>query len=180
MTACLWFCAITAVYFRLQVSHFGNIRFFLNSQKFRKNSSEISLGQNPVSEKQGFPNIPNLRNIWNLLYSELSENYENMTLKLNFENCKKLVPTQIPTRTFEFKFGMQGLTSDATLLSLASVYRWYSCTCIAFVRRDCILLEVQYLQRQTRDILTYSYDTPFKFIVFCYIFEVSITVIFPF
>jgi len=127
MTACLWFCAITAV-----------------------------------------------------LYSELSENYENMTLKLNFENCKKLVPTQIPTRTFEFKFGMQGLTSDATLLSLASVYRWYSCTCIAFVRKDCILLEVQYLQRQTRDIWTYSYDTPFKLIVFCYIFEGSITVIFPF
>jgi len=65
---------------------------------------EISLGQ-----KQGFPNIPNLRNIWNVFYSKLSKNYEKMMLKLNFENCENLVPAQIPNRTFEFKFGMQGL-----------------------------------------------------------------------
>jgi len=31
-------------------------------------------------------------------------------LKSNFVNREKLVPTRIPTRTFEFKFGMQGLT----------------------------------------------------------------------
>jgi hypothetical protein len=60
-------------------------------------------------QKQGFPNIPNLRKIQNIFYSKLSENYEKIMLKLNFENRKKLVPTQIPTRTFEFKFGMQGL-----------------------------------------------------------------------
>jgi len=47
-----------------------------------------------------------------LLYSELSENYEKMTLISNFENWEKLVLTQIPTRTFEFKFGMQGLKWD--------------------------------------------------------------------
>ncbi len=32
-----------------------------------------------------------------------------MMLKSNFENCEKVVPTQIPTQTFEFKFGMKGL-----------------------------------------------------------------------
>ena len=60
-------------------------------------------------QKHGFPNIPNLQIIWNLFYSELSENYEKMTLKSNFGNCKKLVPTQKPTRMFGLKFGMQGL-----------------------------------------------------------------------
>ncbi len=30
-----------------------------------------------------------------------------MMLKSNFGNREKLVPTQIPTGTFEFKFGMQ-------------------------------------------------------------------------
>ncbi len=34
-------------------------------------------------------------------------------LKLNFGNREKLVPTRIPTQTFEFKFGMQGLTVSA-------------------------------------------------------------------
>ncbi len=38
-----------------------------------------------------------------------------MTLKLNFENYKKLVPTQIPTQTFEFKLGMQGLKDPVSL-----------------------------------------------------------------
>jgi hypothetical protein len=33
-------------------------------------------------------------------------------LKSNFGNREKLVPTQIPTRTFKFKFGMQGLNLD--------------------------------------------------------------------
>jgi hypothetical protein len=33
-----------------------------------------------------------------------------MTLKLNFGNREKLVPTQKPTRMFGLKFGMQGLT----------------------------------------------------------------------
>ncbi len=44
-------------------------------------------------QKQGFSNIPNLRKIRNLFYSKLSENYEKMTLKLNFGNREKLVPT---------------------------------------------------------------------------------------
>jgi hypothetical protein len=33
----------------------------------------------------------------NLLYSELSKNYEKMTLKSNFGNRKKLAPTQKST-----------------------------------------------------------------------------------
>ncbi len=35
-----------------------------------------------------------------------------MTLKSNFEKRKRLIPTGIPTQTFEFKFRMQGLTLD--------------------------------------------------------------------
>jgi len=44
-----------------------------------------------------------------LFYSKLSENYEKMTLKTNFGNREKLVPTQKPTQMFGLKFGMQGL-----------------------------------------------------------------------
>ncbi len=33
-----------------------------------------------------------------------------MTLKSNFGNFEKLVPTQNPTQMFGLKFGMQGLT----------------------------------------------------------------------
>jgi len=50
--------------------------------------------------KQGFPNIRNLQKFWKLFYSELSENYEKMTLNSNFENHEKLVPTRKPTRKF--------------------------------------------------------------------------------
>ncbi len=35
-----------------------------------------------------------------------------MMLKSIFGNREKLVPTQIPTRTFVFKFGMQGFKSE--------------------------------------------------------------------
>ncbi len=101
----------------LQVSEMFGFRssdFFLkkpnfsNSRKFRENSSEISweiiscfLSQKPLflgqkdrkplfwGQKQGFLNIRNLRKIHNLFYSELSLNYEKMTLKSNFGNCKK-------------------------------------------------------------------------------------------
>jgi hypothetical protein len=45
-------------------------------------------------QKHGFPNIPNLRKIRNLFNLKLSKNYEKMTLKLNFRNREKLVPTQ--------------------------------------------------------------------------------------
>jgi len=41
--------------------------------------------------------------------SEFSKHYKKMTLKLNFKNCEKLVPSRIPTQKFQFKFGMQGL-----------------------------------------------------------------------
>ncbi len=91
----------------VQLPKFGNfakISVFFNLQKFRENSLEISLGQ-----KQGFPNIPNLKNIWNLFYSKLSKKFEKIMLKLNFENHEKLIPTRIPTRTFKFKLGMRGL-----------------------------------------------------------------------
>jgi len=43
-------------------------------------------------------------------YSKFSKNYEKMTSKLNFKNLEKLSMTRIPTLTFEFKFGMQGIT----------------------------------------------------------------------
>ncbi len=59
-------------------------------------------------QKQGSPNIPNIRKIQNLFYSKLSQNYGKMTLKSSFGNREKLVPT----KTFECKFGMQGLISD--------------------------------------------------------------------
>jgi len=36
--------------------------------------------------KQGFPNVRNLQKFQKLFYSELSENYEKMTLNSNFEN----------------------------------------------------------------------------------------------
>ncbi len=35
-----------------------------------------------------------------LFYHKLSENYEKMTLNLNFENRKKLILTQKPTQKF--------------------------------------------------------------------------------
>jgi len=92
---------------------FGNIRFFQTRKKISKIVPPVFGSKNPVlrqkqgfwGQKQGFPNIQNLWNIRNWFYSKLSKNYEKMTLKLNFKNCEKLVPT----RTFEFKFGMQGL-----------------------------------------------------------------------
>jgi len=52
--------------------------------------------------------------ILNLFYSEL---YEKMTLKLNFGNREKLVPTWKLTWMFGLKFGMQGLTKIVRLLS---------------------------------------------------------------
>jgi len=85
---------------------FGN--FSPNSQKFCKKTLEISPGQKTLflGQKQGFPNIPNLRNILNLFYSEFSKNYKNMTLKSNFYFWEK----HVPTRIIEFKFGMQGIS----------------------------------------------------------------------
>ncbi len=49
---------------------------------------------------------------------------QKMMLKLNFENCEKLVQTRIPTQTFEFKFGMQGLTKEVN--PSFDFYRWQS------------------------------------------------------
>ncbi len=62
--------------------------------------------------KHGFPNFRNLRKIRNLFYSELSKNYEKMTLNSNFENREKLVWTQ----KFGLKFGMQGLTAKIAVV----------------------------------------------------------------
>jgi hypothetical protein len=47
--------------------------------------------------------------------SEFSKHYKKMTLKSNFE---KLVATQIPTRTFKFKFKMQGLNLFIEILCI--------------------------------------------------------------
>ncbi len=101
------------------LNFFGKTQFFRIRKKFCKKSLEISLDQKTLllrqkqgfgGQKQGFPHIPNLWNIQNLFYSEFSKNYEKMMSKSNFYFCKKLVPTQILTRIFEFEFGMQGPT----------------------------------------------------------------------
>jgi len=55
-------------------------------------------------QKQGFPNILNLRNIRNLFYSKFSKNYEKMMSKSNFYFHEKLIATQIPTQIFEFEY----------------------------------------------------------------------------
>jgi len=62
----------------------------------------LLLGQKVLKKfgkvrKQGFPNIRKFRK---LFYSELSENYEKVTLNSNFGNREKLVPTQKPTQKF--------------------------------------------------------------------------------
>jgi len=46
------------------------------------------------------------------------------------------------------------MTNDAKHLCFALVYSSYFYTCIAVVKTDCFLLEMQFLQRQTRVILT--------------------------
>ncbi len=90
--------------------------------------SEISLGQNPLflgqkilflrqklgvlGQKQGFPNFPNILNIRNLFYSELSKNYKKMILKSNFGNQEKLIPIRKLTLMFGLKFGMQGIRRE--------------------------------------------------------------------
>jgi len=48
---------------------------------------------------------------WKIENSKFSK--QKMTLKSNFDIHKKLVPTWIPTWTFEFKFGMQGFSDKA-------------------------------------------------------------------
>jgi len=92
---------------KISLKYFGNIFLFLGQLTLFLSQKTLFLGQKVW--KQGFPNIWNLQKIWNLFYSKLSENYTKMTLKLNFGNCKKLVPTRKPTRMFSLKFGMQGL-----------------------------------------------------------------------
>jgi len=85
--------------------------FWVKKPCFESKSSENV--QKPLfwGQKQGFSNIWYLRKIQNLFYSKLSENYEKMTLKSNFGNCEKLVPTWKLTWIWMFglKIGMQGL-----------------------------------------------------------------------
>jgi len=84
----------------LEISGFFELAKILRKyfgNKFRNNF--LFLGQKNLflrvlgskfkkqGQKQGFPNIQNL------FYSELSKNYEKMTLKSNFRNRKKLVST---------------------------------------------------------------------------------------
>jgi len=103
----------------LEISGFFELAKILRKyfgNKFRNNF--LFLGQKNLflrvlgskfkkqGQKQGFPNIPNLRKIQNLFFSELSENYQKMMLKSNFGNREKLIPTRKPTRMFGLKFGM--------------------------------------------------------------------------
>ncbi len=117
----------------VRLSKFGNFLEISGLFKTRKNSSEISseiileiiscfwvkkscFGVKNRSfgvKNRGFQTIR--------IYGKLGicsipnfTKLQKMMLKLNFGNREKLVPTwiptQIPTRTFEFKFRMQGLT----------------------------------------------------------------------
>ncbi len=58
----------------------------------------MSLGQKTLflrekqgfgGQKQGFPNIPNLWNIRNLFYFELSENYKKNDVKIKLRKSRK-------------------------------------------------------------------------------------------
>jgi len=90
---------------------FGSIPPVIGSKKLFLRQKQGFWGQ-----KQGFPNILNLRNIRNIFYSEFPENYKNVMSKSNFYFREKLVPTQILTQIFEFKFGMQALLFFALLV----------------------------------------------------------------
>jgi len=91
-------------------SEFAKILWKKFGNKFGSKTLDLEAKTGVLCQKQGFLKIPNLQNIQNLFYSEFSKNYEKMMLKLNFYFHEKLVPTQIPTWIFEFKFGMQGLS----------------------------------------------------------------------
>ncbi len=104
---------------------FWKYPFFSNSQKFCKNSSEISLGEKPLFwvkktcfwgknrglgvKNRGFQTLQIYRIFGICSIPNFQKITKKMMLKSNFKNCEKLVPTQIPTQTFKFKFGMQGL-----------------------------------------------------------------------
>jgi len=107
-------------------------------RKFCENSWEISscLGLKTLflRQKQGFPNIPNLRDIQNLFYSKLFKNYKKITLKSNFRNCEKLFPTQ----TFEFKFGLQGLTIVCDYVCFCLLLCVYVCVCVRLCACVCV------------------------------------------
>jgi hypothetical protein len=93
---------------------------FLNSRKFRGNSSVIiscfwdkyfgkSLETPVVGSKTGVSEhsefTENLEFVLFLTFQKL----QKMTLKSYFGNREKLVPTRKPTQMFSLKFRMQGL-----------------------------------------------------------------------
>ncbi len=66
-----------------------------------------------------------------------------MTLKLNFGNREKLVPTRIPTRTFKFKFGMQGPTCMFVIIALVAIswpFKLFKCDAINTKDKDLVKL----------------------------------------
>ncbi len=79
---------------------FPNLQIFCKKILGQK---PLLLGQKNLflRQKQGFSNIPNLRNILNLFYPKFSKNYKKMMSKSKV--CEKLVPTRI----FDFKFGAE-------------------------------------------------------------------------
>jgi len=95
---------------------FGNISFFELAKilwkkfgnKFGNENSEINLNIIQIctsNTKLSNKNTQKFSRLWKIENSKFSEHYKKMTLKSNFENHKKL----FPTRTFKFKFRMQGL-----------------------------------------------------------------------
>jgi len=67
------------------------------------------LGQSPLfwGQKQGFPNILNIRNIRNTFYSVFTE---YITSKLYLYFCKKTRSDSNLNQKFDYEFGSQGLS----------------------------------------------------------------------
>jgi len=92
-------------------------KLFKNVRKFRKFWKKYVkfefLGQK-IRKKFGkvWKKFGKVWKFQKLLFSDLSEIYEKMTLNSKFGNREKLVPTRKPTR----KFGMQGLSERSTLI----------------------------------------------------------------
>ncbi len=102
---------------------FQNFRF----REFRKlpffefrNISEIFWAFRTRSDPNFCEKIAKIRvrTSQNKPFTEITENNEKMTFNLSRLDSRKLVPTRIPTRIFEFEFGMQGPKFD--LLSILS------------------------------------------------------------
>jgi hypothetical protein len=74
-------------------------------KKFRKSLENPVLGLKTAVSKNS-----KLTKISEFVLFQTFQKLQKMMLNLNFENCKKHIPTQKTTQMFDLKFGMQGLT----------------------------------------------------------------------